>query len=126
MITLQRSGGHATVSHNEGALMITVKAAVAEGKAKLETISIVDKGQTQKYAKAEEVPAEHRDRVNQLLQLLNAVDFRLLPTSSATNPQRLWIKIGDADEGGPRYHVQPVEGLGVEGNWYFYLQPEAK
>jgi beta-lactamase regulating signal transducer with metallopeptidase domain len=124
-ITLQRSGRQATISHNDGALAITVKAAVADGKAKLQDISIAEKGQTQKYGKAEEVPAEHRDKVHQLLQILNAVDFRALPSSSGSSlQQQLRYRLLDSRKGGDAiYQLEPAETPETDAELRFHLKP---
>ena len=56
--------------------MITIEAETADNKTKVTSIAIVEKGQTGKYGKVEEVPEPHRAKVQHLLQLLDSTDFR--------------------------------------------------
>jgi len=76
MITVTRKGNRITLIRNEGPLMITVEAEAADGKNKVASIAIIEKGQTGKYGKVEEVPEPHRAKVQHLLQLLDSTDFR--------------------------------------------------
>ncbi len=83
MITASRTGNTVTLTRNEGPLMITVQAEIADGKHKIRSINVVEKGQEGKYAKVEEVPEQHRAKVQHLLQLIESTDVRSWPQTLA-------------------------------------------
>lgn len=91
MITVSRKDNKITLNRNEGDLMITVVAEAADGKNKVTSISVVEKGKTSKYAKVEEVPEPNRAKVQHLLQLLDSArgaqnfQYRLVPRARGSD-----------------------------------------
>jgi BlaR1 peptidase M56/PDZ domain-containing protein len=92
MITAARTGNTVTLTRNEGPFMITLQAEIADAKHKVTSISIVEKGQTSKFAKIEEVPDYHRAKVQHLLQLLDSTDIRSWPQSRAPGSEGAGIQ----------------------------------
>jgi hypothetical protein len=91
MITVSRKDNKTTLNRNEGDLMITVVAEAADGKNKVTSISVVEKGKTGKYAKVEEVPEPNRAKVQHLLQLLDSArgaqnfQYRFVPRTRGSD-----------------------------------------
>ncbi|GEM_PF-3475492 len=75
-ITVKRTKDDVTLHRNEGSLAITVHAQSADGKSKVSSIEVVEKGKSTKYGKVEEVPEPNRAKVQHLLQLLDSTDPR--------------------------------------------------
>jgi beta-lactamase regulating signal transducer with metallopeptidase domain/exonuclease VII small subunit len=77
LTTILRNDGHFTTRHQEGSLIITVTGTAAGGKAKVGEIHIQDGNQTAKYESVERVPAQYRDRVNDLIKMSARGEIRV-------------------------------------------------
>jgi beta-lactamase regulating signal transducer with metallopeptidase domain/membrane-associated protease RseP (regulator of RpoE activity) len=75
-ITVKRTKDDITLQRNEGSLAITVHAQKEDGKTKVSSIEVVEKGKESKYGKVEEVPESTRAKVQHLLQLLDSTDLK--------------------------------------------------
>ncbi len=67
--TVTREAGSFTVRHQKGVLAVTVTGRLAGGKAELREVKVRDGGKAETYAGVGAVPAAHRDKVKELLQL---------------------------------------------------------
>ena len=74
MITVKRTKDDITLQRNEGPLAISVHAQSTDGKTKVSSIEVVDKGKSTLYRKVEEVPEPNRAKVQHLLQLLDSTE----------------------------------------------------
>jgi tetratricopeptide (TPR) repeat protein len=75
--TIIRDGDRFTTRYQEGSLSINLKGTVADGKARVGEITIQDGRQDHRYQSVEQVPAQYRDRVNQLLEMSGRGEMRI-------------------------------------------------
>jgi beta-lactamase regulating signal transducer with metallopeptidase domain len=71
MLTVLRTADRFTARHQEGSLIITVTGQAAGAKARVSEINIQDGTQSSKYQRVQDVPAQYRDKVEQIVDLAN-------------------------------------------------------
>ena len=76
-ISASRDGDRFTTRYQDGALNITVTGAVKDNKATAESITIQDGATTHKHANVNDVPAQYRDRINQILEISGKSEVRI-------------------------------------------------
>src|SRR5262249_43981100 len=69
MTTTFRTDDRFTTRHQEGSLVITVTATVADGKSKVGEIHVQDGTTTNKYEGLDKVPDQYRDKVKNLIEM---------------------------------------------------------
>lgn len=70
MTTIVRNNDQFTATQKSGALTVEVRGRVEDGKAVVEGVTVDDAGAKKNYSKVEDVPAEHRKRVQALADLV--------------------------------------------------------
>ena len=98
-IAVTRTGKKLTLLRNDGPLAITMHAETADGKTKVTSIRIEDKGTSSKYDSIQMVPEPHRAKVQHLLQLLdsaeqlpNRFEYRVVPQKTTPAPKPMPIQ----------------------------------
>jgi tetratricopeptide (TPR) repeat protein len=75
--TIFRKDDRFTTRYQEASLSINLTGTIADGKARVSEITIQDGRQDHRYQSVEQVPAQYRDRVNQLLEMSGRGEMRI-------------------------------------------------
>jgi hypothetical protein len=77
IVTLMRAEDRFTARHQEGSLIITVTGKVDGGKAQVGTINIQDGNQASKFERVQDVPAQYRDKVQQMVDMIGRGNIQI-------------------------------------------------
>jgi hypothetical protein len=79
-VTLQRMDDGALVARRQdGSIQFTVEASLRDGKAQVRKIAIAEGGNTREFTRVDDVPAEHRGKVEQLVQIIGSLSSSSVP-----------------------------------------------
>jgi membrane-associated protease RseP (regulator of RpoE activity) len=72
-VTLNRDGGKVSADYAKDKIQFSLRGTKEANSAKIEEINVKNGDETKKYTKVEDVPETHRDAVNQVVGMLNAM-----------------------------------------------------
>jgi hypothetical protein len=77
ILTLMRTEDRFTARHQEGSLIITITGKMDGGKARVGTINIQDGNQYSKYERVQDVPAQYRDKVQEIVDIIGRGNIQI-------------------------------------------------
>jgi beta-lactamase regulating signal transducer with metallopeptidase domain len=79
-VTLHRGGDDAFIARRqEGAIQFTVEASVRDGKTQVRKIEIAEGGRSREFTRLDDVPVEHRAKVEQLIRVIGSLSSSSVP-----------------------------------------------
>jgi beta-lactamase regulating signal transducer with metallopeptidase domain len=78
-VTVQRAGDNLVARRHEGTTRYTVEAAPRDGKPEVRKITIVEDGKSREFNRLEDVPQEHRSKVEPLIRAIGSLSTSSLP-----------------------------------------------